>query len=112
MNRFIYILTDCRRQNLHIGMTGNLREIVDFYRIEANLLFDASAKVSRLVYFEKFDSDEKALARFSLLRSYTRMQKERLIRSVNNNWHDLSLEQFQESVLRPGGFTSERIIAT
>ena len=91
MNRFIYILTDCRRQNLHIGMTDDLNKTIGFYRIEANLLFDASAKVSRLVYFEKFESDEKALARFALLRSYTRMQKERLIRSVNNNWRDLSL---------------------
>lgn len=91
MSRFIYILTDCRRQHLHIGITTDLRKTVDFYRVEANLLFDTAARISRLVYFEEFNSDEQAQQRFTQVRTYTRMQKERLIRSANSNWHDVSM---------------------
>ncbi|SEN97040.1 putative endonuclease [bacterium A37T11] len=89
MNRFIYILTDCKRKSLHVGMAADLLHTVTFYRENAHLFFDAAINPTRLVYFEELTDDTTACARFNQLQRFTRMQKERLIRAVNVNWVDL-----------------------
>ncbi|MEH6306417.1 GIY-YIG nuclease family protein [Olivibacter sp. CPCC 100613] len=90
MKRFVYILTDCNRQCLHVGLTDDLAKTMAFYREHKQLFFDATAKVSRLVYFEEMDTEDLGVNRFKLLSTFTRSQKERLIRAVNKDWQDLS----------------------
>lgn len=91
MSKYIYILTDSNRACLHVGMTDNLDKAINTYREMPGLFFDACSKVSRLVYHEAYPSEEAAMRRFNELRTYTRMQKERLIRKRNPNWVDLGL---------------------
>ncbi|WP_134090385.1 GIY-YIG nuclease family protein [Olivibacter sp. XZL3] len=91
MKRFVYILTDCNRQCLHVGLTDDLIKTMAFYKEHKQLFFDATARVSRLVYFEEVDTEERSMSRFKVLSTFTRSQKERLIRSSNKDWRDLSL---------------------
>jgi len=101
MKCFVYILTDCNRKCLHVGLTHDLLETVSFYKNHKQLFFDASNKVSRLVYFEEFTAEEPAMNRFNMLSTFTRSQKERLIRASNKDWLDLSLQFGREHLLMP-----------
>lgn len=101
MEYFIYILTDCNRKCLHVGLTHDLLETVSFYKDHKQLFFDAASKVSRLVYFEVFTAEEPAMNRFNMLSTFTRSQKERLIRASNKDWLDLSLQFGREHLLMP-----------
>lgn len=90
MNTYVYILTDCNRTCLHVGMADDLNEAVNTPKRLSDFLVDSCAKVSRIVYHESLPSREMALKRFQELSRYTRMQKERLIRKHNPNWINLS----------------------
>lgn len=90
MKKFVYILTDRNRNNLHIGLSSDLMQTVAFYKQMPNLCFDSAQLLSRLVYFEEYATEAQALSRFKMLNVFTRMQKERLIRSCNTDWTDLS----------------------
>ena len=56
-----------------------------------NLFFDSGQQLSRLIYFEEFKTEAQALGRFKLISRFTRMQKERLVRSCNPDWVDLTI---------------------
>lgn len=89
MNTYIYILTDCNRNCLHVGLSDDLNKVINSYECLSGFCSDAGSKVSRLVYHESLPTEEMALKRFQELSKFTRMQKERLIRRYNPNWIDL-----------------------
>jgi len=91
MKQFIYILTDSNRKNLHVGLTDDLAYTMNYYKEMYSLFFDSHKKTSRLVYFEEVQAPNEALARFKEISGFTRIQKEKIIRSANTNWNDLSL---------------------
>ena len=90
MSTYVYILTDCNRTCLHVGMTNDLNEAANTYQSLSGFFVDSCSKVSRIVYHESIPSEEMAHKRFQELSRYTRMQKERLIRRDNPNWINLS----------------------
>ncbi len=90
MKKYVFIITDRNRGTLHVGMSTNLIETMNFYRQIPDLSFNASQKLTRLVYFEELNSESDVEQRFQLINKFTRMQKERLIRKVNTNWIDLT----------------------
>ena len=92
MKQFVYILTDSNRNNLHVGLTHDLKYTMNYYKDMYSLFFDSHKKASRLVYFEEVFSTNNALERFKIISEYTRSQKERIIRLNNANWIDLSLQ--------------------
>ncbi len=108
MSNYIYMLTDCNRTCLHVGMTDDLNKAATTYKELSGLFFDACSKVSRLVYHETFPTEAAALRRFKELSTYTRMQKERLIRKYNPNWTDLGLARTLH-VLRPTDLSNTRL---
>ena len=91
MNSFIYIITDRNRNCLHTGMTADLLKTLEFYTQMPNLFFDSSQQLNRLVYFEEIHSEELAMERFKVVSTFTRRQKEKMIRSVNPDWVDLTI---------------------
>lgn len=91
MKKFVYILTDRNRTSLHVGMTADLIKTLDFYKQMPSLFFDIGQHLTRLVYFEEFKTEPQALGRFKLISRFTRMQKERLVRSCNPDWVDLTI---------------------
>ncbi|WP_432710644.1 GIY-YIG nuclease family protein [Pedobacter sp.] len=91
MKNFVYILTDRNRTSLHVGMSADLLKTLAFYKQMPNLFFDSGQQLSRLVYFEEFKTEAQALGRFKLVSRFTRMQKERLVRTCNPDWVDLTI---------------------
>lgn len=90
MKKFVYIVTDRNRTSLHVGMSADLMKTLEFYKQMPNLFFDSSQQLTRLVYFEEFKTEVQALGRFKTVSRFTRLQKERLVRSCNPDWIDLT----------------------
>ena len=91
MKRFIYIITDRNRNNLHVGLSSDLIKTLKFYSDMPTLFFDSAQQLNRLVYFEEINSEEQAMERFKQVSTYTRPQKEKMIRPVNPDWVDLTI---------------------
>ncbi|HVW97573.1 MAG TPA: hypothetical protein VHA56_16485 [Mucilaginibacter sp.] len=100
MKRYIYIITDRNRNNLHVGLCSDLLKTLEFYRQMPTLFFDNSKQLNRLVYFEEINNEELAMERFKIVSTYTRPQKEKMIRSVNPDWIDLTIGLNYESGVR------------
>lgn len=90
MKNIVFIVTDANRNTLHVGMSSDLIKTMEFYA-KMPSLFNANKKLSSLVYFEEFNSEITAHQRFQDINKFTRAQKEKLIRDVNNNWLDLTM---------------------
>ena len=91
MKRFIYIITDRNRNNLHVGLCSDILKTIQFYTQMPTLFFDSAQQLNRLVYFEEINTEEQAMERFKFVSTFTRPQKEKMIRSVNPNWVDLTI---------------------
>jgi len=91
MKKFVYIVTDRNRTTLHVGMSSDLLKTLEFYKQMPSLFFDNAQQLTRLVYFEEYKTEAQALGRFKMMSRFTRMQKERLVRSCNPDWIDLTI---------------------
>lgn len=100
--KYVYLVTDRNRSGLHVGMSTDLIKTMTFYRQMPNLFFDSGQQLTRLVYFEELNSENSALQRFNLISKFTRIQKDRMIRSVNPDWIDLTLGLDFEQILVSG----------
>ncbi|MNI94587.1 hypothetical protein D3C73_1527110 [compost metagenome] len=63
------------------------------------MFFDYSTSHMRLVYFEEFTNETLLHKRYEFLKMLTKAQKEKLIRSVNADWVDLSIGVDFEEIL-------------
>ena len=86
---FVYILAS-RSRTLYIGVTGNLRVRVKQHREDRPDTFTARYKIHRLVYFERYQYIDNAIAREKELKSWNRARKVALIEGVNPTWEDLA----------------------
>ena len=100
MKRFVYIITDRNRKNLHVGLCSDLVKTLQFYSDMPTLFFDSAQQLNRLVYFEEINTEEQAMERFKFVSTFTRPQKEKMIRSVNPDWVDLTIGLNYESNVR------------
>ena len=100
MKRFIYLITDRNRNTLHVGLCSDLLKTLKFYSEMPTLFFDSAQHLNRLVYFEEINTEEQAMQRFQMVSTYTRPQKEKMIRSVNPDWVDLTIGLNYESNVR------------
>ena len=100
--KFVYLVTDRNRSCIHVGMSSDLMKTMSFYRQMPNLFFDSGQQLTRLVYFEELSSETLAMERFKIISKYTRIQKDRTIRSVNPDWIDLSIGLDFEQILVSG----------
>lgn len=64
------------------------------------LFFDSAQQLNRLVYFEEINTEAQAMERFKQVSTYTRMQKEKMIRPVNPDWVDLTIGLKHESGIK------------
>src|ERR1700744_2849320 len=101
MKRYIYIITDRNRNNLHVGLCSDLLKTLHFYRQMPTLFFDNAQQLNRLVYFEEISNEDQAMERFKFVSTFTRPQKEKMIRSVNPDWVDLTIGLRYENTVRP-----------
>jgi putative endonuclease len=85
---FVYILSN-RSHTLYIGVTNNLRVRVLQHRQETSKAFTTRYKITRLIYFERFQYIDKAIVREKELKHWTRARKIALIESRNSTWAEL-----------------------
>ncbi len=86
----IYIMTNQKYGTLYVGVTSHLARRV--YQHKAALLeesFTAKYACKNLVYYEMHADMISAIAREKQLKAGRRMQKMKLIESMNPEWRDL-----------------------
>ena len=88
-NYFVYILASKRNGTLYVGVTNDLGRRVWEHREGLVPGFTKKYEVTRLVYFEVFESIEAAIRRETRLKKYKREWKINLIQSRNLEWIDL-----------------------
>ena len=88
-NMYVYIITNHRNGTLYIGVTNNLSRRIYEHKNKLIEGFSNKYGLSKLVYYECFDSEEKAILREKQLKRYNRNWKKDLIESFNPDWKDL-----------------------
>ncbi len=88
---YFYIMAS-KSGTLYSGLTGNLQRRV--YQHKNNLIegFSKKYKCHKLVYFEEYKNVRDALAREKQIKKWRRNKKEKLIKTINPGWRDLSLD--------------------
>jgi len=88
---FVYILTNYRNTVLYTGITNNLQKRVwEHKRGSAPGSFSKRYRLYKLVWFEKFDSPQEAIAIEKKIKGWRREKKLDLIENKNLNFKDLS----------------------
>ena len=88
---FVYIVASISR-TIYVGVTNNLERRIDEHKRELIKGFTKRYKITKLVYYESYDSPIDAIAREKQIKGWRRAKKAALVESTNPGWMDLSLE--------------------
>jgi putative endonuclease len=99
---YVYMVAS-RIHVLYCGITNNLLRRVEEHRLGQIDGFSAAYRCSRLVWFERFQYVDNAIAREKQIKRWRREKKVALIEKSNLKWDDLSEEW---STLTAGPFAS------
>ena len=88
----IYIMTNYLETSLYIGATSNLQKRVWEHKNKVVKGFTEKYNVNKLVYYELTDSIETAINREKQLKRWHREWKINLIKEMNPEFKDLSLD--------------------
>lgn len=86
---YVYIMTNQSNTVLYTGMTNDLQRRVYEHREKLLGGFTKRYDVTKLVYYELFDSPEDAIRREKQIKGGSRRKKVDLISSANESWADL-----------------------
>ena len=86
---YVYILASKANGTLYTGITNDLRKRVLEHENNTREGFTSKYSVHRLVYFEKHNNIEKAIAREKQIKIWKRQWKVELIERYNPLWKDL-----------------------
>jgi len=92
---YVYILGSISG-TLYIGITGNLRRRVWQHKNHVFEGFSAQYDVDRLLYYERYVTVGRAIAREKQLKGWLRKKKIALIEKDNPQWRDLAGDWFEE----------------
>jgi putative endonuclease len=87
----VYIVAS-RTHILYIGVTSNLQNRVHQHKTKFFEGFTADYNCCRLVWYERYSSANRAIAREKQLKGWTRAKKLTLIHKLNPTWIDISEE--------------------
>ena len=85
----IVILTDSNRRYLEVVITNDLSGVLQHISISQQTKMNLTTQLTRVVYEENYATEKHATERLKELNTYTRMQRERLVRRQNPNWLNL-----------------------
>ena len=88
---YIYIMTN-KSRTLYIGVSNNLGRRVYEHKNKMIEGFSKKYNLTKLVYYETFNSVGDAIRREKQLKNWQRQWKINLIESKNKEWKDLSIE--------------------
>lgn len=88
---YVYLLASGRNGTLYIGVTSKLDQRISQHQNWSAKSFTGKYQVNRLVWCERHDKIEEAIAREKQLKQWNRAWKIELIEKENPNWDDLAL---------------------
>ena len=91
---YIYIMTSRTFEVLYIGVTNNIERRVYEHKNHLVEGFTEKYDIEKLVYYEGTNNIKEALAREKQLKKWSRKKKEKLIKTLNKEWNDLSLDWY------------------
>ncbi len=94
-NYYAYILTNAAKNVLYTGVTNSIETRLAQHRADAygeKKTFAGKYNWVFLLYVERFQYIQDAIAREKEIKSWSRAKKEVLITSVNPNWDFLNKE--------------------
>ena len=86
---YVYILTNKGNRVLYTGVTSNLTRRTYEHKEKLVSGFTKKYQVSKLIYYEEFDSPADAIAREKQIKGGSRLKKLALINAVNPDRNDL-----------------------
>jgi len=86
---YVYILTNANHKVLYTGVTNDLERRCFEHKQKKIMGFTQKYNVDKLIYYEKFDFVDLAIAREKQIKGYSRMKKITLIDQFNFGWNDL-----------------------
>ncbi|OGJ51384.1 hypothetical protein A2307_02435 [Candidatus Peregrinibacteria bacterium RIFOXYB2_FULL_33_20] len=86
---FIYIIASKRNGTLYVGMTNNLERRITEHKEQINKSFSSKYNISRLVWYEEFDTAISAIEKEKQIKKWKREWKINLIEKDNPNWKNL-----------------------
>ena len=92
MNKYyVYILSNKRNGTLYIGLTNDIERRMLEHKNKIHKGFTLKYDVTKLIYFEGFESYNDAYTRERQLKKWRRIWKLALIEKGNPDWNDLSV---------------------
>ena len=85
----VYILASRRNGTLYIGVTNNLALRTCQHRAGAGGAFTARYRVTQLVWYQRYEDVNEAIAREKQLKKWERRWKLKLIEDFHPQWADL-----------------------
>ncbi len=90
----VYIMTNVLQTVLYTGVTSNLVKRVQEHKTKKYpKSFTAKYNVNILVYYKTFPTIEEAILEEKRIKGGSRLQKCKLINSINPHWRDLWEEE-------------------
>jgi putative endonuclease len=89
---FVYILANCGRGVLYVGVTGDLTARITVHKAKLAPGFTKTYGVVLLVHYEEYASVIEARARERAIKRWRREWKFALIEKTNPAWRDLAEE--------------------
>ena len=86
---YVYILTNKNNSVLYVSVTNDIVRRIWEHKSKLIEGFTKKYNVDKLVYYEKFDDPNSAIAREKQLKAGSRKKKLDLINSFNKDWKDL-----------------------
>lgn len=86
---YVYMMANRPRGVLYIGVTADLTVRIAAHRMGTGSQFVRRYSLNRLVYIERFEEIEAAIAREKQIKKWNRDWKIRLINESNPDWIDL-----------------------
>jgi putative endonuclease len=85
----VYILANRRQGTLYTGVTSNLAERIFQHREGLTPGFSSRYGCNRLVFYERYERMDEAIAREKQIKGGSRARKIALIEAMNPGWRDL-----------------------
>ena len=88
---YVYLLTNANNTVLYTGVTNDLEKRCHEHKQKRIKGFTQKYNVDKLIYFEKFDFIDMAIAREKQIKGYSRKKKNALINKCNKGWKELQI---------------------
>jgi putative endonuclease len=85
----VYIMTNKGHKVLYTGVTSDLFKRAAEHKDKVVSSFTSAYNVTKLVYYEEYNTMEEAIAREKQIKGGSRQKKVDLINSKNPEWKDL-----------------------